>query len=151
MPTVPSNTRCSSLGCNNPKTRFSSSCVEHGGKERIDFNASAKRKEFNSAYSTKQWKTFRQAQLSREPLCASCLIHGVITTATEVDHVFPWSKLHKASFSYNIFQSLCKSCHIMKTTLEQKDVIKYYKDKEHTYTIQDYAYVMHQHTSIHPL
>lgn len=142
MPTVPSNTKCSFLGCTNAKTKFSSSCVLHGGKEQIRYNDSEKRKTFNSAYQTKQWKTFRQIKLSKEPLCASCLVRGIVTVATEVDHVFPWSKLNKASFMHNIFQSLCKSCHIMKTTLEQKDVIMYYKDKEMQYSIKDYSYIV---------
>lgn len=134
--------KCSTLGCNNDKTRFSSSCVEHGGKEKINFNVSDKRKEFNSAYSTRQWKTFRQIHLSQYPLCASCLIKNITTQATEVDHVFPWSQLHKAAFTYNIFQSLCKSCHIMKTTLEQKNIIKHFDGNEREYTISDYSYVM---------
>lgn len=145
MPTVPTNTRCSFLGCNNEKTRFSSSCVDHGGKERIKYNVSDKRKDFNSAYSTKQWKTFRQIQLSNQPLCASCLIKDFTVIATEVDHVFPWSQLHRGAFTYNIFQSLCKTCHIAKTTLEQRNIIKHYDKQEKEYKLEDYAYVMQEY------
>jgi hypothetical protein len=86
------------------------------------------RKEFNEMYNTKQWNLKRKCELSKNPLCSSCFVRGIITPANHVDHVFPWSKIGKRAFYLNLFQSLCHECHSHKTTLEQKGVIMWWHD-----------------------
>lgn len=135
MPTVPSATKCSTLGCKNPKARFSSLCIEHGGRDKFDYkryNNTQDRKEAADMYSTKQWRTLRQIQLSQYPLCAGCKASGIITSATHVDHIFPWRQIGGQSFTYNLFQSLCNECHTSKTHLEQQGIFRAYGVRDYT-------------------
>ncbi|WP_343073149.1 HNH endonuclease signature motif containing protein [Salicibibacter cibarius] len=57
--------------------------------------------------------------LRRNPLCVHCEEDGLLTPATEVDHIVP-HKGDKELFwdSENNWQSLCKSCHSIKTNKE---------------------------------
>lgn len=145
MPTIPFNTRCAELGCCNTRSKFNSYCLEHGGRDAYDYkrhNSSAKRKEFNGKYATKQWSTQRKVQLSAHPLCAACLSEGIITAAEHVDHVFPWARISEAAFYRNIFQSLCASHHSAKTALEQRGIFRRYGTPSRDYRAEDYNRVI---------
>lgn len=139
MPTVPSATKCSTLGCKNTKAKFSSLCTEHGGRDTFNhrrYNQTDKRKEAGDKYNGRQWRTLRQIQLSQYPLCAGCKADGIITAAQHVDHIFPWQQIGEHAFTFNLFQSLCPSCHSSKTQLEQQGIFRAYGDRD--YTTQDY-------------
>lgn len=141
MPTIPKQSKCASLGCKNPRTNFSSFCVPHGGKDKYYYQRDKdKRKESADKYNSKQWKVFRQIQLSKHPICAGCKANGFITSAQHVDHVFPWTQIGEHAFLHNIFQSLCQSCHSSKTQLEQQGIYKHYGIKD--YTQEDYRVVV---------
>lgn len=145
MPTVPTSTKCSSLGCPNTKARFSTYCVEHGGRDKWDskaHNSTAERKAFNDKYNTRQWKTQRMVQLSSHPMCAKCLTEGIVTPATTVDHVFPWAQIGEHAFFTNLFQSLCTPCHTTKTHLEQRGIFRRYADTPVDYGIGDYRRIV---------
>ncbi len=137
MPTLPTNTKCSSLGCKNPRSRLNSYCVEHGGINTVD---TEQRKAFTSMYQTAQWKTQRQIQLSKQPLCESCLTNGKVVQANHVDHLFAWNKIGKQAFYNNIFQSLCTNCHSHKSAQEKQDIYTHYATGKQ-YSLNDYAYI----------
>ena len=141
MPTVPTNPKCGTLGCRNPRTKYSSMCEEHGGKTKIDYKRylTKERREVNKYYNTPQWVSFRQRQLSTHPLCACCLLKGKYVQANDIDHVFPWRKIGEEAFYINVFQSLCKSCHTSKTSWEKAGFIKHYTDRENTYRMDEYT------------
>ncbi len=61
-------------------------------------------------YSTYRWQQIRARQLEAEPLCAICLSHGTVTTATVCDHITPHREDYEA-FLRGPFQSLCKPHH----------------------------------------
>jgi 5-methylcytosine-specific restriction endonuclease McrA len=84
----------------------------------------------------------RAAQLSKEPLCAGCLAGGIVTAADTVDHVFPWQQIGEHSFYRNMFQSLCVSCHTLKTAMEKRGVFRRYGKPSHDYIRGDYSHVM---------
>ena len=138
MPTAPLNGKCSHLGCNNPRSRYSSLCLEHGGRDKQKSYTSEERRESNSFYATAQWRRKRQAELSRQPLCVACLIKGIVTPATEVDHVFPWRRIGEGAFYRNLFQCLCHDHHSLKTQLEKHGIIKHYTQREVDLTLNDY-------------
>jgi 5-methylcytosine-specific restriction protein A len=143
VPTVPSNPKCSTLGCKNHKARFSSLCAEHGGRDTFNskqYNNTDKRRLASDKYSTAQWRTFRQIQLSQYPLCASCKHDGIITAAQHVDHIFPWQQIGEHAFTHNIYQSLCQSCHSSKTTLEQQGIFRRYGVRD--YNLLDYSIIV---------
>lgn len=119
--------------------------MEHGGRDTFDhkrYNNTEKRKEFNSKYQTTQWRKLRQIQLSKHPLCAACLSDGKIVQAEHIDHLFPWSAIGEKAFYHNVFQSLCGSCHSIKTTLEQRGTYRHFGIPTRDYKLSDYARVM---------
>lgn len=63
------------------------------------------------ALDGKAWRKLRAWVLSRQPMCADCERRGLITFATEVDHVDNDPSNNDPS---NLV-GLCKSCHSYKT------------------------------------
>ena len=143
MPSVPKQSKCSALGCTNPRSRYNTLCLEHGG--RNSYNHTEKRIEANAKYNTKQWRKLREIQLSKHPLCLSCLSDGRIVEAQHIDHVFPWAHYGSEAFHRNIFQSLCQPCHAYKSGLERRGIYRHYAIPVKDYTADDYAYVMALH------
>jgi 5-methylcytosine-specific restriction protein A len=97
----------------------------------------------DNAYSNPAWRTIRRIQLSKQPLCQSCLTKGMVNSAKHIDHVFPWRQIGEQAFLHNIFQSLCHECHSYKTGQERKGIIIQYTGKqEKILSIEDYGYTM---------
>ena len=142
MPFMPANAKCASLGCKNNRSRLSTFCLDHGGKDTYTIKQTKNRRDFNSMYDTKGWKSLRAAQLSRQPICQSCILMGHVRSAIHVDHVFSWSAIGKEAFFRNVFQLLCSECHSHKTALERMNVYRHYNGKEIDYHIEDYSAVM---------
>jgi len=119
MPRTPINQKCRELGCKNNKTTRSCFCADHGG------GITEKGKENSKLYSSAFWKNRRKAQLSKKPLCASCLLEGRVIQAEAIDHVFP-HRQDNEKFRNNLFQSLCVPCHTNKTLEENNGKYIYY-------------------------
>ena len=142
MPTVPKASKCATLACTNPRARYGGNCIEHGGRDHQRKYTNDKRKEADSKYASAFWQSQRIAHLSANPLCASCLIAGIVTPATDVDHVFPWQQIGEAAFYANRFQSLCRPCHSAKTAFEQKGIYIYFDGAELKYSAGDYQRIV---------
>ena len=142
MPSVPTNGKCSMLGCNKPRTKLNTLCLSHGGIDNMPT------RETDSAYQTPLWKTMRMAQLSKQPLCAGCLSRNIVASAKHVDHLFAWKHIGSHAFARNIMQSLCPSCHSQKSGLEKQGVYRHYtQDGVKDYGKHDYAYMMAQYNA----
>ena len=140
MPTVPKQVKCAHLGCKEHRSKLNTYCIEHGGLDHTAHNDS------DNSYSTVQWRKIRALQLSRQPLCQSCLLRGRVETANHVDHLFPWKRIGYRAFTRNIMQSLCLECHSHKTGLERQGKCQHYdKDGLKVYTIEDYGAVVAAH------
>lgn len=136
MPYAPFNSVCRELGCKNPRSKLNSFCSEHGGLEHTNDGK-------DNAYSNPAWRTIRRAQLSKQPLCQSCLTRGQVNSATHVDHVFPWRHIGEHAFLHNIWQSLCTNCHSHKTGQERKGIYEHYThDGMQSLSKADYGYIM---------
>ena len=144
MPTIPSNTKCASLGCNNIKSRLNGYCIQHGGRDAQTYNpkTNKQREAFNAKYNTAQWVTLRQIQLSKYPLCVACHAEGRVTPATVVDHLFPWSHISEEAFYINRFQSLCATHHATKTQLERHGIYRAFGIPHIDYKQGDYGRIM---------
>ena len=141
MPTYPSNTKCSELGCKEPRSKLNSYCTKHGGKDNLET------RQTDSIYQTPAWRSVRQRQLSIQPLCQACLSRGRVKAAQHVDHVFPWKHIGKHAFLHNIFQSLCHADHSHKTAQERKgNYLHWTMAGEMAYTQADYSYALHQNS-----
>ena len=70
-----------------------------------------------------RWKRIRLSVLSDEPLCRMCTAQGLVTLATEVDHIKPlWQGANE--YDRDNLQPLCTYCHILKTSEEAKQRVK---------------------------
>lgn len=140
MPSVPISTKCSHLGCKGVRSKYNSFCLHHGGKDQLNTERYLNAK---GVYASKKWLRLRQTYLSQQPLCQSCLTEGIIKSATDIDHVFAWQSLDNSSFIRNIFQSLCHSCHSIKTGLERKGIYRHFSPPTYTdYSLKDYEMVI---------
>lgn len=73
--------------------------------------------EHKRLYGSTYWKKLRKQVLDRDNwLCCECARQGKITPATDVDHIIPLSQ--GGGNSLNNLQSLCRKCHIRKTSQE---------------------------------
>ena len=142
MPSVPTNSKCSTLGCKNQRSKLNTSCLEHGGIDNMPT------RDTDSAYQTPMWKTIRATQLSKQPLCQGCLTRNQIIPAKHIDHLFAWKHIGKHAFAHNIFQSLCHECHSQKSGLEKQGIYRHYaKEAVKDYSKHDYAYVLLEHNN----
>jgi 5-methylcytosine-specific restriction enzyme A len=63
----------------------------------------------------RHWAKLRATMLAAEPLCRLCLLRGITTPATEVDHIVPHRGNQTRFWDSANLQALCKSCHSRKT------------------------------------
>ena len=61
----------------------------------------------------RRWRRLRRMVLAREPLCRVCGEKGMLTPATQVDHIVPLADGGDNAFEN--LQSLCATCHSQKT------------------------------------
>ena len=77
-------------------------------------------------YRTTFWKTTRQKELQKRPLCRECEKHGITKQATELDHIIPVPvENDKTIFvmyskKFNL-QGLCEGHHAIKSAKEGYD------------------------------
>ena len=63
------------------------------------------------------WRIIRDQAMSRDDwLCQPCKKKGIITAATQCDHIKP--KSEGGTDSLSNLQAICKDCHSIKTTQE---------------------------------
>lgn len=68
------------------------------------------------------WNKVRDAQLDKQPLCQHCDRRGYVVPATEVDHIKPFQgKADPLRLDPNNLQSLCHSCHVVKTNEDKRN------------------------------
>ena len=142
MPVSPHNQKCASLGCKDNRSKLSTFCIKHGGRDTYVAKKTIERKSFNSMYDSSSWKKLRKAKLSAQPICQACLGSGIISPASMVDHLFSWSAIGKDAFYRNVFQCLCASCHAEKTQLERDGIYRHYTVPVTDYQLSDYQSAM---------
>lgn len=67
------------------------------------------------SYQSARWQRLRLVHLSQYPLCAHCLQLGLNVTAAHVDHIITVRADPSLAFAQSNLQSLCVSCHSVKT------------------------------------
>ena len=65
----------------------------------------------------RRWLVLRSQVLSAEPRCLSCLQHGRLSAANEVDHIVPLQ--HGGTDDVGNLQPLCHDCHANKSVAER--------------------------------
>ncbi|NUN51833.1 MAG: HNH endonuclease [Planctomycetaceae bacterium] len=69
-------------------------------------------------YRSKRWLILRREVLAAQPTCLSCREEGIVSRATEVDHVTPHRGNLQLFFERSNLQGLCKRHHGSKTAGE---------------------------------
>lgn len=64
------------------------------------------------------WRKLRDAHIQANPICKHCIAEGILTPATEVDHIVPVKIAPERRLDPTNLQSLCKPCHSRKTAFE---------------------------------
>lgn len=121
MPSVPTSQKCKFLGCSGTKIFGTNFCATHGGKRSEKYSTNAK------LYNSSAWKQLRKVNRSEYPLCASCLLRGLVVETEHIDHVIPHQQ-DEDRFLVNLFQGLCAPCHTQKTKLERQGIYRHYTD-----------------------
>jgi 5-methylcytosine-specific restriction protein A len=70
-------------------------------------------------YQSRTWRNLRDHFIKLNPLCVECAKINIFVPANIVDHIKPISEGGSELDSNNL-QSLCKSCHAVKTGKETK-------------------------------
>jgi 5-methylcytosine-specific restriction protein A len=65
-----------------------------------------------------KWQQAREGYLRKHPLCKDHQDRGMIVMATEVDHIIAHKGGMELFWDSDNWQSLCKSCHSIKTARE---------------------------------
>jgi 5-methylcytosine-specific restriction enzyme A len=95
-------------------------CKYHKSLKTQQMNQQRTDKESKRYYRLAHWRKLRAQILREEPLCRECYRRGIITIATEVDHIDG----NRYNLSRENLQPLCKSCHSRKTAKEQGNFVK---------------------------
>jgi len=77
-------------------------------------------KETRKLRDSRRWRDHvRPEKLRRDPYCQICHEKGRLSEANEVDHIIPISD-GGDPWDYDNLQSLCKRCHVIKTSEENR-------------------------------
>ena len=68
---------------------------------------------------TAEWRAVRKAWLSRHPECVRCNSRRQLT----LDHIVPIVEAPEKMWQVSNFQTLCRACHVDKTTADRKRIV----------------------------
>jgi hypothetical protein len=70
-------------------------------------------------YCSAKWRKVRARKLAVDPFCSTCLLHGKMTPATDVDHLERVTGPNDPRFFlWEVLDSKCHSCHSRRTAVE---------------------------------
>lgn len=107
---------CAQLGCHG--VVIDGSCSICGPRRRANLYDDRRGSAASRGYG-REWQRLRLMVLRREPLCRTCAEQGIVTPATDVDHIIP--KRDGGPDSFENLQPLCHSHHSQKTATEKSD------------------------------
>lgn len=121
MPFLPSRP-CRFSGCPNTVSGKDGYCFKHKEHEKsINRQYSKDRGQStpDNFYQSQRWIKFRNWYRSKHPLCERCLGKDIIESMKIVDHIIPRDQGGEDCSEENS-QSLCQSCHNLKTAEDKK-------------------------------
>lgn len=111
---------CAYPGCNQLTYGSSGYCDTHLTQlknERVKNYDSKRQSSSKRGYNSK-WREARLAYLTEHPLCVECEKRGIVTPATDVDHIIPHRGDKQLFWDRDNWQALCHECHSRKTATE---------------------------------
>ena len=126
---MPLMTLCKFPGCFNPVPRGERFCAKHlviGAQRDAEAEKKAhqirlqRRREKKGTSAERgygyRWQVLRNRFLAQHPHCQECLKKGILTLATDVDHIVPHRGDSALLYDETNLQSLCHECHSRKTS-----------------------------------
>ena len=99
------------------KLTYGKYCEEHQKLIDKNYNLYERDKVNQKFYQSAEWKALRKLKLSINPLCEECLKSRRFVKATMADHIKPINQ-GGLPLDINNLQSLCRSCHSIKSAKE---------------------------------
>lgn len=95
-------------------------CLQHKSDEKkiIQLRDARRGSSTQRGYDYR-WQQTSKGFLSRHPLCVGCEAKGIVSAATEVDHIIPIQVDPMRKYDRQNWQPLCKSCHATKTAKDR--------------------------------
>jgi 5-methylcytosine-specific restriction protein A len=87
----------------------------HGNNNATRHKLPEQKRNSNAMGYTYRWQKFRESFLKKNPLCVECKKNGIVTVATDVDHIIPHRGDMKIFWQPGNHQALCRSHHSAKT------------------------------------
>ncbi len=98
-------------------------CAAHADDAKVSSRANDQRRGSSTQRGYDyRWQKTSAGYLKSHPLCVCCEAKGIVTPATEVDHIIPIQVDPMRKYDRANWQALCKSCHTAKTN---QDRVKY--------------------------
>jgi 5-methylcytosine-specific restriction enzyme A len=114
------------MGCKSYALHLMSYCQKHEDEHIAERNKKRNDNDNRPPSSERGydwlWNKLRDRYIKNNPLCAHCLKEQRITDAQMVDHIIPIAVRQDLRLSEDNLQSLCLSCHTIKT---QQDIKNY--------------------------
>lgn len=111
---------CSVASCKSMSIEGSYYCSKH----KEEFKTPDNRPSARERGYTKEWENTSKEYLLKNPLCVNCLSNGKEVKATVTDHKLNAQGYPNLFWSESNWQSLCHSCHSIKTALERRERIE---------------------------
>lgn len=105
---------CRARSCAN-KVRGGGYCPDHEHLKPQKWGTTNK-----AFYNSTRWRKTTKAYREANPLCEHCEDEGRVTPAAQADHITPIEE-GGAKFDWDNLQSLCHSCHAIKTRKEMNN------------------------------
>lgn len=86
--------------------------------QRDELKQTSEPKLYRQRETRKDWEKLSKDFLTTHPFCVACYKKGILTKATETDHIIPHKGNIKLFYDVKNLQPLCKSCHSKKTKSE---------------------------------
>lgn len=74
----------------------------------------------NEIHKTRRWQALRDLKIRTNPICEHCLDDDLTVPARVVDHIKEVRDHPELAYTYSNLQSLCHSCHGVKTAKEAR-------------------------------
>lgn len=91
--------------------------------KRNELKQTTEPKLYRQRETRKDWEKLSKDFLATHPFCVACYKKGILTKATETDHIIPHKGNIELFYDFKNLQALCKSCHSKKTNRE--DIIRH--------------------------
>ena len=118
MPSKPKRP-CKKLGCPNLCDSGSGYCAGHDHLDARKQYDKTRRPDYRRLYNTAEWQRIRQRVLIEHPFCVLCEAQGIVTKATDIDHILDHIGDTMLFYKLDNLQPLCKACHGSKTALSR--------------------------------